>query len=38
MHLRPGTYNVEIRVNGQTPFAQKIYVAVGKTLHLHPEL
>jgi hypothetical protein len=38
MHLRPGNYNLEIRENGQTPFAQKIYVAAGKTLHLHPEL
>ncbi|MGO9258260.1 MAG: PEGA domain-containing protein [Bryobacteraceae bacterium] len=38
MHLRPGNYNIEIRENGQVPFAQKIYVAAGKTLHLHPEL
>jgi hypothetical protein len=38
MHLRPGSYNVEIRENGQTPFAQQIYVAAGRTLHLHPEL
>jgi len=38
MHLRPGEYKLEIRENGQTPFAQKIYVAAGKTLHLHPEL
>lgn len=38
MRLRPGDYNIEIRENGQTPFAQKVYVAAGKTLHLHPEL
>ena len=38
MHLRPGSYNIEIRENGQVPFAQKVYVAAGKTLHLHPEL
>ena len=38
MHLRPGDYNIEIRENGQVPFAQKVYVAAGKTLHLHPEL
>jgi hypothetical protein len=38
MHLRPGEYNIEIRENGQVPFAQKVYVAAGKTLHLHPEL
>ena len=38
MHLRPGSYNIEIRENGETPFSQKIYVVAGKTLHLHPEL
>jgi len=38
MHLRPGTYNIEIRENGQTPFSQKIYVALGRTVKLHPEL
>ena len=38
MHLRPGNYNIEIRENGQTPFAQKVYVAAGQTIHLHPEL
>ncbi len=38
MHLRPGSYNIEIREGGQTPFAQQIHVAVGKTLHLHPAL
>jgi len=38
MHLRPGTYNIEIREGGNTPFAQKVYVVAGKTLHLHPEL
>jgi len=38
MHLRPGSYNIEIREAGQTHFNQKVYVAAGKTLHLHPEL
>jgi hypothetical protein len=38
MHLRPGSYNLEIREDGQTRFNDKVYVAVGKTLHLHPEL
>jgi len=38
MRLRPGTYNIEIREGGQTPFAEKVYVVAGKTLHLHPEL
>jgi hypothetical protein len=38
MRLRPGTYNIEIREGGTTPFSRKIYVTAGKTLHLHPEL
>ena len=38
MHLRPGSYNIEIREAGQTHFSQKVFVAAGKTLHLHPEL
>jgi PEGA domain len=38
MHLRPGSYNIEIREGNTTPFSQKVYVAVGKTVHLHPEL
>ena len=38
MHLRAGEYNIEIRENGATPFAQKVYVSAGQTLHLHPEL
>jgi hypothetical protein len=37
-HLCPGSYHVEIREGGRTHFAEKIYVAAGKTLHLHPEL
>jgi hypothetical protein len=38
MRLRTGSYNLEIREAGHTQFAQKIYVAAGRTLHLHPEL
>ena len=38
MHLRPGSYNVEIREAGRTQFAEKVFVVAGKTLHLHPEL
>jgi hypothetical protein len=38
MRLRPGSYNIEIREGGQTPFSERIYVVAGKTLHLHPEL
>lgn len=38
IHLRPGTYNIEIREGEQTAFSQQIYVAAGKTIHLTPEL
>jgi PEGA domain-containing protein len=38
MHLRPGSYNVEIRELGVTKFVQQVYVVPGKTLHLHPVL
>jgi hypothetical protein len=38
MHLRPGTYNIEIRELGATKFTQQVYVVPGKTLHLHPTL
>jgi hypothetical protein len=38
MHLRPGSYKIEIREGETTAFSQQVYVAAGKTLHLHPEL
>jgi hypothetical protein len=38
MHLRPGSYNIEIKEAGRTPYAERIYVLRDKTLHLHPEL
>ena len=38
MHLRPGSYNIEIREGDRTTFTQKVYVTAGKTIHLHPEL
>jgi hypothetical protein len=38
MHLRPGSYNIEIREGGQTQYAEKVYVVAGKTLRLHPGL
>jgi len=38
MHLRPGSYNIEIREGAQTPFSQQLYVAAGKTIHVRPEL
>ena len=38
MHLRPGTYNIEIRENGATAFSQKVYVSIEHTVHIRPEL
>lgn len=38
MHLRPGSYKLEIREGGRTQYAETIYVVADKTLHLHPEL
>lgn len=38
MHLRPGSYKIEIREGERTAFSQDVYVAAGKTIHLHPEL
>jgi hypothetical protein len=38
MHLRPGNYNIEIKEGGNSRYAEKIFVAAGKTVHLHPEL
>jgi hypothetical protein len=37
MHLRPGTYTIEIKEAGRVRYAEKIYVVAGKTLHLQPE-
>src|ERR1039457_7610233 len=38
MHLRPGSYNIEIRGLGVTKFVEQVYVVAGKTLYLHPQL
>ena len=38
MHLRPGSYNIEIKEADRTAFARKVYVEAGKTMKLHPEL
>jgi len=38
MHLRPGSYNIEIKQLDKVAFAQKIYVEAGKTVKIHPEL
>ena len=38
MHLRPGSYNIEIREAGRTQFSEKVFVVAGKTLHLNAQL
>jgi PEGA domain-containing protein len=38
MHLRTGSYDIELRAPGRTQFDKKVYVSPGKTLHLNPEL
>jgi len=38
MHLKPGSYDVEVRAPGRSQFDKKVYIAAGKTLHLNPEL
>ena len=38
MHLRPGSYKIEIRQVGQAPMTQSVFVAAGKTVHLGPAL
>src|SRR3974390_757757 len=34
MHLREGSYTIEIRRGGEIAFAEKVYVTSGKTLHI----
>jgi hypothetical protein len=38
MHLRPGTYHIEIKEGGNTQYAENIFVTAGKTIHIHPGL
>jgi hypothetical protein len=38
LHLRPGSYAIEVRHAGQEALNEKVYVIAGKTLHLHPAL
>lgn len=38
MHLRPGNYKLEIKEAGNTQYNENIFVAAGKTIHIHPEL
>jgi len=38
MHLRPGNYDIQIREGGKTQFDERVYVAAGQTVKLHPGL
>jgi len=38
LHLRPGNYNIELRAPGYMRYAERIFVAPGKTLHVKPDL
>ncbi len=38
MWMRPGSYTIELRAPGRTPFAEQIYVVAGKTIHVEPGL
>lgn len=38
MHLRPGSYTIEVKHAGQPGFSERVYVVAGKTLHLNPGL
>jgi hypothetical protein len=38
MHLRPGTYQLEIKQGGATRYSEKVIVAAGKTIHINPGL
>jgi hypothetical protein len=38
IHLRQGTYNIEVRHDGQYTINEKVFVAAGKTVRLQPAL
>jgi hypothetical protein len=38
MHLVQGTYTIEVRQAGEPALNQQVFVAAGKTIHLHPAL
>ncbi len=38
MNLKPGDYNLEIRIEGREAFREDIHVLAGKTMTLHPDL
>jgi hypothetical protein len=38
LHLRPGSYTIEVRHGGQEVLSQQVFVAAGKTVHLNPAM
>lgn len=36
MHLRQGTYGIELRHAGTVIFSQRVFVSAGKTIHINP--
>lgn len=38
MHLRAGTYKLEIKQGGVTKYSDQVMVAAGKTIHINPGL
>ena len=34
LHLRPGSYVIQVTEPGRVPFTQKVYVAAGSTVHI----
>jgi hypothetical protein len=38
LHLRQGSYDLEVREGDRDLYDSRIYVVNGKTLHIHPDL
>ncbi len=38
MHLRSGSYKIEIKQGGVTKYSDQVMVAAGKTIHINPGL
>jgi hypothetical protein len=38
LHLRPGSYNIEVVYGGQPALHQQVFVTAGKTIHLQPAI
>jgi hypothetical protein len=38
LHLKPGTYQIQVRSGGRVILNQQVYVVAGKSVHLHPQI